>query len=355
MIAIDAMGGDHAPKEIVHGSFNAALHGIPVQLFGDTQQIEPLLKELATLSRLSSWHTLPISIVHTTQVIHMGQEPTRAVVAKKDSSLVKAVQAVADGTCTAVVSAGSSGAAMVAGTFILSRVEGVLRPAIGEFIPTKKGSIFCMDLGANTDCKPEFLEQFAYMGHTYVSLLKKVTRPRIALLSNGEEPYKGSLAVKHAFALLQNSPLNFVGNLESRDLFDDHADVLVCDGFTGNVLLKGMQGTAKAITYWINEERKKSWLYSLGLLLSKGLWKNLKKKIDYSHMHGALLLGVNKPLIIAHGNSNAVSVEQSIIFAHKISQEKLVEQFNTKLIQLLPKQKEHEFVPAQKMQDEVQL
>ncbi|MDR3551162.1 MAG: phosphate acyltransferase PlsX [Candidatus Babeliales bacterium] len=350
MIAIDAMGGDFAPQAIVHGAFNAAQKGIPVNLFGDSAQIKSILINCASQASISSWHILPITITHTTQIISMGQEPTRTVIAKKDSSLVRAVQAVADGTCSAIITAGNSGAAMVAGTFILGRVEGVLRPAIGEFIPTKNGSIFCMDLGANTDCKPEFLEQFAYMGHAYVSIFKAIPTPRIALLSNGHEPYKGAMAVKQTFDKLTNSSLNFVGNLESRDMFDDHADVLVCDGFVGNVLLKGLEGTTRAITYWINAERKKSWLYSIGLFLAKGLFKNLKQKIDYAQFGGALLLGVNKPLIIAHGCSNAFAIERSIIFAHKVSQEKLVELFNTKLKQLLPGTSiMPEFIPAQKL------
>lgn len=350
MIAIDAMGGDFAPQAIVQGAFNAAQRGIPIHLFGDSTDIKSILIDCATKASLSSWHILPITITHTTQIVSMGQEPTRTVIAKKDSSLVRAVQAVADGTCSAIITAGNSGAAMVAGTFILGRVEGVLRPAIGEFIPTKNGSIFCMDLGANTDCKPEFLEQFAYMGHAYVSIFKDIALPRIALLSNGHEPYKGSIAVKQAFDKLQESALNFVGNLESRDMFDGHADVLVCDGFVGNVLLKGLEGTTRAITYWINEERKKSWLYSIGLFLAKGLFRNLKQKIDYTQFGGALLLGVNKPLIIAHGCSNAFAIERSIVFAHKISQEKLIDQFNTKLKQLLPSTSSaSEFIPAQRV------
>jgi len=358
VIAVDAMGGDNAPRAIVHASFNAARNGIPILLFGDIQLIEPLLDEFALKAHMQ-WRNLPITITHTTQIIAMGQEPSRTVVTKKDSSLVRAVQAVADGHASAVISAGNSGAAMVAGTFILGRLPGIDRPAIGEFIPTKKGSIFCMDLGVNTDCRTEFLEQFAYMGHAYVKIVKNITNPRIALLSNGAEDYKGSMAVKQTFDVLKNSPLNFVGNLESRDMFDDHADVLVCDGFVGNVLLKGIQGTVRAMTFWINEERKKSWVYSLGLFLSKGLFKNLRNTIDYSRMHGALLLGINHPLIIAHGNSNEISIEQSIIFAHQVAQQQLITQFNSELKKTLTtKQAAFEFVAAQKstaMSDQAQL
>lgn len=328
MIAVDAMGGDYAPQAIVYGAFNAARRGISVSLYGDSSQLVPLLEQCAITHNIKSWKALPIEIVHTTEKICMHDEPSRAVLHKKDSSLVRAVQAVRDGKAKAIVSAGNSGAALVAGTLILGRVDGILRPAIGDFLPTKTGSIFCIDLGANTDCKPEYLEQFAIMGVAYVKLMSGITSPRVALLSNGSEPYKGSLVVKQAYERLQNSALNFVGNLESRDMFDDQADVIVCDGFVGNVLLKGIQGTARAMMAWIDQERKASWRYSLGLLLSKGLFRSLKQKIDYAKKGGALLLGVHSPLIIAHGCSNADAIEQAIIFAHQVVEEKRIERFN---------------------------
>lgn len=335
MIAVDAMGGDYAPRAIVYGAFNAARRGISVSLFGDLIQITLILEQLAQKYNLASWQSLPITIVHASEKISMHDEPSRAVMHKKDSSLVKAVQAVADGKASAVVSAGNSGAALVAGTLILGRVDGILRPAIGDFLPTKAGSIFCMDLGANTDCKPEYLEQFAIMGHAYVQLIKGIEKPRIALLSNGAEPYKGSLVVKQAYELLKDSRLNFVGNVESREMFDDHADVLVCDGFVGNVLLKGIQGTARAMMAWIDQERKNRWWYSLGLLLSKGLFRSLKNKIDYAKKGGALLLGVNHPLIIAHGCSSEAAIEQAIIYAHHVVQEQQLVRFNSVIKVLL--------------------
>lgn len=334
MIAVDAMGGDYAPQAIVHGAFNASRRDIPISLYGDLHQIEPILNDLANSSGIQ-WQTLPITLIHTSQIISMGAEPSRAVVHQTDSSLVCAVQAVADGKADAVISAGNSGAALVAGTLILGRIDGVLRPAIGDFLPTKNGSIFCLDLGANTDCKPEYLEQFALMGHVYVSMMRGVQKPRIALLSNGAEPYKGPLPVKEAYARLESSRLNFIGNLEPRDMFDDRADVLVCDGFVGNILLKGMQGTARAMVSWIDQERSKSWLYTLGLLLSKGLFRGLKKKIDPSQKGGALLLGVNHPLIIAHGCSNALAIEQAIIFAHQTVANRVIPRFKQELYALI--------------------
>jgi glycerol-3-phosphate acyltransferase PlsX len=338
MIAVDAMGGDYAPQAIVYGAFNAARRGISVSLFGDQAIITSILEQLAHKYSLD-WHSLPITLVHTTQKISMHDEPSRAVLHKKDSSLCKAVQAVANGNATAIVSAGNSGAALVAGTLILGRVDGILRPAIGDFIPTKSGSVFCMDLGANTDCKPEYLEQFAVMGHAYVQLIKKIEKPRIALLSNGAEAYKGSSVVKQAYDLLKDSKLNFVGNIESREMFDDQADVIVCDGFVGNVLLKGIQGTARAMIAWIDQERKARWWYSIGLFLSKGLFRSLKNKIDYAKKGGALLLGVSKPLIIAHGSSNEVAMEQAIIFAHQVVSEQRLARFNDSIAPLFDQKK----------------
>jgi glycerol-3-phosphate acyltransferase PlsX len=335
MIAVDAMGGDYAPQAIVYGAFNAARRGISVSLFGDSVQITDLLEQLARTYKLSSWKILPIRLVHASQKISMHDEPSRAVLKKNDSSLVKAVKAVADGHASAIVSAGNSGAAMVAGTLLLGRVEGVLRPALGDFLPTKQGSVFCIDLGANTDCKPEYLEQFAVMGHVYVHLFNGIDRPRIGLLSNGAEPYKGSLQVKQSYDRLKDSTLNFVGNIESRDMFDDHVDVVVCDGFVGNVLLKGIQGTARAMVAWIDQARKGNWLYSLGLFLSKGLFRSLKAKIDYAKKGGALLLGVNHPLIIAHGCSNAEAIEHAIVFAHQTVDQKRIVRFNQILVGML--------------------
>lgn len=357
MIAVDTMGGDYAPQAIVQGAYNAACHGISVGLFGDSQAIQTILDQLAPTSSKTAWRNLPIKIFHTTQIIAMDQEPSRAVLKYTDSSLVAAVQAVADGHASAVISAGNSGAALVAGTLILGRVEGIDRPAIGASLPTKQGSIFCLDMGANTDCKPEYLEQFALMGHVYVSMHKSLAKPRIALLSNGAEPYKGNQATKQAYALLEQSKLNFVGNLEARDIFDDKADVLVCDGFAGNILLKAVQGTARAMVSWIEAARSDSWLYTAGLLLSKGLFKGLKRKIDYAQKGGALLLGVQKPLIVAHGCSNAVAIENAIMFAQQVVQENFVPTFNAQISALMPKKNQTTFMAAHKIAttDQIQL
>jgi glycerol-3-phosphate acyltransferase PlsX len=332
MIALDAMGGDFAPAVAVEGAINAARRGISIGLFGPQAILEPMLTSIDV-----QWRSLPITLIHCSQAIGMAEEPGRSVLKKTDASLVRAVQAVAQGHATAVVSAGNSGAALVAGTLILGRVEGVARPAFGDFLPTCKGSVFCLDLGANTDCKPEYLEQFALMGYCYAKQMKGIAHPRVALLSNGAEPYKGSSAVKEAYARLAHLPINFVGNIESRDVLDDHADVVVCDGFAGNVMLKAMQGSARTMMSWLKQEAAKSWWRKLALLSAAPLLKELKSRVDYANRGGALLLGVNHPLLVAHGCSSALAIERSLIIAHEVVQQQRLVAFNRSLQQLIGK------------------
>lgn len=326
MIALDAMGGDYAPQVTVLGALHAAKKGIPVLLFGDEKQLKALLNQ-----HDPEWNMFPLYIEHASEVIGMADEPTRAVARKSKSSLMMAINAVVSGRAKAIVSAGNSGATLVAATLHIGRVPGVLRPAIGDFLPTKNGSIFCIDLGANTDCKPEYLYQFAQMGHSYVALSKGIERPSVALLSNGSEPYKGSNLVKNTYAMLHESDLNFVGNLESRDMFDASVDVLVCDGFAGNILLKTIQGTAHAVTDWLRQEAHKSFWSALYLSLGHSLFRRLKEKTDYSKKGGALLLGVESPVVIAHGCSHATAIEHAIIYAHHTVQTNFVGKFNQHL------------------------
>lgn len=339
MIAVDAMGGDRAPQVVVHGALRAAQKGIPILLCGDQDQIVPLLDAADP-----AWRSHPLSLEHCHEVIGMAEEPTKAVSRKKDASLVRAAQAVASGRASVFLSAGNSGAALVASTFLIGRVEGVLRPAIGGFIPTPQGSVFCIDLGANVDCKPEFLEQFAFMGDLYIKLATSISAPRIALLSNGHEPYKGSAAVKQAYDYLQHTGLNFVGNVEARDVFENQADVLVCDGFVGNILLKGVQGAARAINSWIVTEARASWVNSLLLWLNKGLFMRVKAKTDYAKVGGALLLGVKKPVVIAHGSSHADAIENAILMAHRIANANTITLFNEQLATVL--KKHQRYTPA---------
>lgn len=335
MIAVDAMGGDFAPRASVRGAYQAARGGVASILFGDAPSLELLLNECD-----QSWRSLPISIMHCSEVIEMGDAPSRMVLKKKDSSLVRAMQAVANGQADAVLSAGNSGAAVVAGTLIIGRVPGVLRPALGNFLPTRTGSLFCLDLGATVDSKPEYLEQFALMGSLFVAQTTSTISPRVALLSNGAEPYKGCSIVKAAYARLeQNLEINFVGNLEPRDIFDDRVDVLVCDGFAGNIMLKTMQGTAQTMTRLIKDYAKKSWWQMALLALQSRLFAALKKKLDYAEKGGALLLGLQKPVIVAHGCSHERAITNALIFADRMVKETTVQEFNHELASMIKRVK----------------
>lgn len=331
MIALDAMGGDYAPLVTVQGALKAAKKGIKIGLFGDEEQMRSLL-----LAEDARWDSYPVSLFHCSQSIGMGDEPSSSILKKTDSSLVRALQEVCKGNARAVISAGNSGAALVGGIFILGRADGVLRPALGNFLPTKKGSIFCVDLGANTDCKPEFLEQFALMGSVYVQKLKGIVQPRVALLSNGAEPYKGNKLIKESYDRLMALPINFVGNLESRDIFDDQADVIVTDGFVGNIMLKAVQGTAQAMSWWIKDEAQRlPWYRKLLFAAGKPVFATLRKKTGYADKGGALLLGLNHPLIVAHGCANALAIENAIYMAHDYVQSDFVSSFNQQFLALL--------------------
>jgi glycerol-3-phosphate acyltransferase PlsX len=337
MIAIDAMGGDFAPHSVIQGALNAAAKGIPVQLYGDEQVIQDILYSLS-----SSWHLMPISIIHCTESISMDDEPTRGVLRKKDSSLNHAIKAVADGKAHAIVSAGNSGASLVAGMMIIGKLPGVLRPAIGGFLPTKVDSVFCIDLGANIDCKPEFLYQFAILGSAYVSLIKGIENPTIGLLSNGTESCKGTKVIQQAYALLKESSLNFVGNCEPGDIFEHKADVVVCEGFSGNIMLKSIEATVQVVKQWLKDEGNKSLFGKIVGLLGSPVFKRLKKNINKAQRGGALLLGLKKPLVIAHGSSGPDAIEDAIVFAHSISSKNVYASYNEKVSLLLHRDLMHE-------------
>lgn len=327
MIAVDAMGGDYAPREVLAGALKAAQSGIPILLCGDIAHIESILTSLNP-----SWQTLPISCEPCTQTIDMAEEPSRAVVRKKDASLVRAAQAVREGRASALVSAGNSGAVLAVGSLIIGRVPGVMRPALGNMIPTPKGGIFCLDLGVTTDCKPAYLAQFAVLGSVYAQEAFGIVSPRVALLSNGHEPYKGSQAVREAYGLLEKQPgINFVGNLEARDMFEGTADVLVMDGFVGNVLLKGIQGTVRALFSWLKQEASRSWFHRFFAFCARPLLSAIRATTDYQKAGGALLLGVQKPVVVAHGSSQAEGIYSAIFFAHNVAQKKSLKRVNARL------------------------
>lgn len=331
MIAIDGMGGDYAPCAIVEGALLAAKHKkIPVTIFGDTTRIVAILHDLDP-----AWRSFPVHIHHCTQSVGMEEEVSLSLMKKKDSSLVQAILSVARGHAQAVVSAGNSGASLLAGVLHLGKVPGIMRPAIGSFLPTRNDSVFCLDLGANVEVKPEYLLQFAYMGNVYVRLIKNKLHPRIALLANGTESCKGTKVIQQAYQLLQDSPLNFIGNCEPGDLFNDVADVIVSEGFSGNIMLKSMESTVSIITQWLKDEGNRSWWARAVGVCGAPIFRRLKRNIQKVQRGGALLLGVAQPLVIAHGSSKASAIEDAILFAEHVVRDHVHMDFNNSIEQFL--------------------
>lgn len=310
MIAIDVMGGDFAPKAQIIGALKASKNGIQVCLFGPKDLLVSSLYECDP-----NWNLYPIEIHDCNEIIEMAEDPVLAVRKKTKSSMVLAVKSVAEGKCKAVLSAGNSGALMASAAFILGRESGVERPAIAGFLPTNDGSVLCLDLGANTDCKPHYLLQFAYLGHSYISRVRGIHNPKIGLLSNGEEAGKGSLAIKEAYKLLSSAKdLNFIGNVEPEDIFNKVVDIVVCDGFAGNVLLKTTESVSSMIYEWalkkLQEERSE-W----GIEFSKELFS----RTSWVKIGAAVLLGVNGNVLVAHGKACEITMENAIKLAHNIS------------------------------------
>ena len=286
-IAVDAMGGDHAPTEIVRGALRAANeHGIEVTLVGRREVVEQELRNAGMATPGG------INIVDAREVIEMNEHPANAVRAKRDSSLVSSCALVAGGQARAAVSAGNSGAMLAAALFTIKRISGVARPAIGASFPSEAGQTFILDVGANTDCKPEWLAQFALMGDVYARTMIGIPSPRVALLSNGEESEKGSDLVQAAHPMIAALPIQFVGNVEGKDIFRGGCDVVVTDGFTGNVVLKVAEGIGEFLFASIAREARKSVGGKVGGALLKPRLRPLRDRIDYRKTGGALLLGV---------------------------------------------------------------
>ncbi len=302
-VALDAMGGDNAPGEVVRGAVRAVREaGIAVTLVGRQEEIH------ASLRAAGAEADERLRVVDARDVIGMTEHPANAVRSKRDSSIVRACALVADGSAAAAVSAGNSGAMLAAGLFTVGRISGVSRPAIGAAFPTAAGQTFMLDVGANTDCRPEWLAQFAVMGDVYARSMMGVERPRVALLSNGEEEEKGSELVQAARPLLAALPLQFVGNVEGKGVFTGHADVVVTDGFTGNIALKTAEGVGEFLFGALREAARTSVGASLGGALLKPKLRPLRDRIDYRKTGGALLLGVRGEIVIAHGRSDAEAI-----------------------------------------------
>ncbi|MDH4101485.1 MAG: phosphate acyltransferase PlsX [Nitrospirota bacterium] len=308
-IAVDAMGGDFAPAAVVEGSILAANEfDIPIILVGDRERIEAeMLKHPGRKQN--------ISIKHTTEVVGMDESPAQAIRKKKDSSLKVCFDLVASQEASAVVSAGNSGAAMAAGMFLLKKVKGVDRPAIAVGVPTLKGQAVILDVGGNVDCKASHLAQFAIMGDVYARFVLGKDRPKVGLLSNGEEEAKGNDLTRETHALLKHTSINYLGYIEGRDIYRGEVDVIVTDGFVGNVVLKLSEGLLEAVTHMLKEEILSSLSSKIGYMLVKGAFRKFKKKVDYAEYGGAPLLGIEGVCIISHGRSNAKAMKNAIIRA----------------------------------------
>ncbi|MFQ5816548.1 MAG: phosphate acyltransferase PlsX [Terriglobia bacterium] len=308
-IAVDAMGGDHAPSAEVEGAVLAArAYGAGVVLVGQQEVLE---HELARHEAGS----LPLGIVHASEVITMAESAVRAVRKKRDSSICVAARLVAEGEVAGLVSAGNTGAVMATLKLELGSLPGVDRPALASVLPTKRGTVaVVLDVGANVDCKPHHLEQFAIMGEVYYRVMFGVARPRVGLLSIGEEATKGNELVRETHRLLKGSPLSFdfVGNVEGRDIFSGDLEVVVCDGFIGNVALKISEGTAEALTDMLKIALSGTLQSKVGYVLSRQAYEDFRKRVDYSEYGGAPLLGIRGVGVICHGRSNSNAIKNAI-------------------------------------------
>jgi len=311
-ILIDAMGGDHAPDAIVQGAIDAAKEfGVQIVLVG---RGETILKSLSKLGL----DTLPqgIEIANADDVVDMHDDPANVVRRKKDSSMVVGLRMLADGNGDAFISAGSTGALLSAATLVVKRVRGIRRAAMCPEIPTKTGTTLLIDCGANAECTPEFLVQFAFLGSLYAKKAQGKTNPTVGLLNIGTEDSKGTPLQKETYALLQQADarglIHFAGNVEAREVPMGAVDVVVADGFSGNVLLKGIEGTASLMAGMMKDMFKKNLATKIGALLCKDGIAAFKKKMDYREIGGTMLLGITKPVIKAHGSSDARAIRSAV-------------------------------------------
>lgn len=329
-IALDAMGGDHGPEMLIQGAIAATKEhqGLKVVLVGAEDYLQ---QEIEKVAGKNSDAADKLSVIHAPSVIGMDESPVDAVRKKKDASVMVAFDLVRSGEADAVVSAGNSGATLAAGVRKLGRLRGVSRPGIASFFPTLQRPVMLMDIGANVDCRPQHLYQFAVMASSCSSLLLDIHSPRVGLLSIGEETGKGNALVKETYELLQHGPLNFVGNVEGRDVYKGDVDVIVCDGFVGNISLKISEGLADAAMQMLKKEIMRTLRAKIGYLLIRKAFAAFKKQVDYAEYGGAPLLGINGTGIICHGSSNATAIRNAI----KVASEMVGHRVNDVIVQAL--------------------
>jgi glycerol-3-phosphate acyltransferase PlsX len=336
------MGGDNAPAIEVEGAVIACRDfGIAVTLVGDQTRLTAELDKHVTTG-------LDIDIFHASEVVGMHDSASDAVRKKRNSSVRLAFDLVKGGKACAAVSAGNSGATMAAGMFVLKRISGIERPAIAQIFPTLKGKTLVLDVGGNVDCKPIHLAQFAIMGEVYARYAMGISNPSVGLLSNGEEDSKGNELTRDTNALLRATSLNYSGYVEGRDIFKGSVDVVVCDGFVGNVVLKLSEGLSDAAGKMLKEEILKSWVSKLGYLFVRGAFNRFKKIVDYAEYGGAPLLGINGVGMICHGGSNVKAIKNAIRFAHDYARSGVTEHVSEKLTEnaIVNSQRVHQNVQA---------
>jgi glycerol-3-phosphate acyltransferase PlsX len=327
-IAVDAMGGDNAPAVNVDAAIAAAREfGIATLLVGKEGALAKLLAE-------SGYRGSDIEIVDAAEVISMDDPATAAIRKKRNSSIRVAANCVRDGRAEGLVSAGHTGAAMVVAKMVIGTIEGVDRPALATVLPNLRGHCLLLDVGANPDAKTSHFKEFAVMGSLYAELVFGKKSPSIGLMSIGEEDSKGTDKTKEAFKTLKDAGLNFIGNVEGRDVFNGTVDVIVTDGFTGNVILKVSEALAEMVENLLREEIKRTLQASVGFLLSRSAFRRFKQRLDYSEYGGAPLLGVKGCVIICHGRSSAKAVKNAIRFASEFSKRRLAETIQAQIAEL---------------------
>lgn len=327
-VAVDAMGGDNAPVEIIKGACDALNENksIKVVLTGKEDVIRSELQKY-------SYDESRMEIVNATEVIETAEPPVLAIRKKKDSSIVKALHLVKEGKCDAFVSAGSSGAVLVGGQLIVGRIRGIERPPLAPLIPTDKGAALLIDCGANVDARPSHLVQFAQMGSIYMENVVGIKNPRVAIVNIGAEEEKGNALVKETFPLLKNCPeINFIGSIEARDIPAGYADVIVCEAFVGNVILKLYEGVGGTLLNRIKKTMMSSLKTKIGALLIKGALKTTLKDFDLSQYGGAPLLGCNGLVVKTHGSSKAIEIKNSILQCVSFKEQRINEKIRDNVV-----------------------
>ncbi|MBI5184500.1 MAG: phosphate acyltransferase PlsX [Nitrospinae bacterium] len=337
-IAVDAMGGDNAPEVVVDGVIQYLQENQgQIILFGQQDLLFPLLEKKGAKD-------LPIEVRHSSESVDMNEAPSTALRRKKDSSIRKAIESVASGEAGAVVSAGNTGAVLAISTVILKPMQCVDRPAISILLPTAKGHSILLDAGANVDCKSSQLFQFAIMGHVYAKYVLKKENPKVGLLSIGEEDSKGNEISKEAFKMLKKTDINFIGNVEGKEVYRGNADVIVCDGFTGNIALKISESLAEMIGNSIKDLFMTNWRTKLAFKLVEPYFRAFKKSVDYNEVGGAPLLGINGTCIICHGSSKAKAIKNAI----QLAEEFIKNEVNAHIREGIEKNLAHAYAGARK-------